>query len=743
MVLGCVIVLLATAAVTAVAVLEQVHTFVQDISANRPLAVRSGALAQSSYGQPETLLMVGNDTRSGFKYYRGFVPNLANEMLLVRIDPSKPFISMLSLPRELWVKITEPNGVSYQNRLNSAYTFGTTTLLRTIRQVTGLSANHVIATTFPQFEKAVNKLGCVYATIDERYFHDNALGGSQYQNVDLLPGYQCLNGSQAEQFVSYRHNDTSQIRDARDQSFLLAVKQQYGPRLAGNIGEFEKVFGATVQTDTGLRSSTEILNLANLLISAAGLRVRQVHFQTSACIATCPAGDLTATPQQIQDSVHNFLFGGDVTPTRQVAAISHRISRRGGLSRLPLTPTPQDTIVSERADATKLPFTAEYPRVRDAGGSTFAVAARCSQVMQPCIRDYAIRAPDGNAYPIYAEVFSGGQVGQFYDVQGTTWTGAPLFAHPNQTVRVGRRSYELFYEGGHLTWIAWREYGAIYWVHNTLTDAIGNGELLAIAEQTAPVGAVRSTPAHLTLRASSIPSGPLPTVKTPLLDSAGRVGGLITLLLVPVGLFVAFRSRRRVRALRHDLSASSQRVTALQTQLATAAAGHQRIVPTSVVAPASPPPAEFRSSAPLVGEYQRYRSRGRLLVIAAALGVGLLLAAGAAYLALESNALGHKHDVRPQPTLAAPVAVLNAGHTPHAAHLLALELARARVHVVATANLGTASPSSYEILYTPGNAGQARQLAEILTAHHPRLAPIDTATAHAVGPAPKLVVVIP
>jgi hypothetical protein len=48
--------------------------------------------------------MVGDDTRTGkFKYYNAFVPNLANEMLLVRIDPSKPWISMMSLPRELWV----------------------------------------------------------------------------------------------------------------------------------------------------------------------------------------------------------------------------------------------------------------------------------------------------------------------------------------------------------------------------------------------------------------------------------------------------------------------------------------------------------------------------------------------------------------------------------------------------------------------------------------------------------------
>ena len=110
--LGCLIVLLASAGASAVAVLEQVHTIVQDISVNKPLKVElEGARAVEPSVSPETLLMVGDDTRSVFKYYNAFVPNLANEMLLVRIDPSKPWISMMSIPRELWVNITEPDGV--------------------------------------------------------------------------------------------------------------------------------------------------------------------------------------------------------------------------------------------------------------------------------------------------------------------------------------------------------------------------------------------------------------------------------------------------------------------------------------------------------------------------------------------------------------------------------------------------------------------------------------------------------
>lgn len=87
--------------------------------------------------------------------------------------------------------------------------------------------------------------------------------------------------------------------------------------------------------------------------------------------------------------------------------------------------------------------------------------------------------------------------------------------------------------------------------------------------------------------------------------------------------------------------------------------------------------------------------------------------------------------------------MLNAGETPDAARHLALDLSRQHVHVVGTGNLGAAPPVSYEVLYTPGDAGQARLLAGILKAQHPLVAPIDATAAQAIGSAPKLVVVIP
>lgn len=610
--LGCLLVVLASGGVTAVFILEQVHTVVQDLRVNKPLKVDRRVLAHTYYGGPETLLFVGDDWRPATKYYRHAVPHLANEMLLVRIDPSKPFISMLSIPRELWVPIATPHGELGPTRLNAAYTFGTTYLVETIKQVTGLSINHVIVTTFGRFEQAIDDLGCVYATVDERYYHNNADGGEQYQNVDLQPGYQCLNGSEAEQFVSYRHTDTSQIRDTRDQAFLLAVKTQYGPQLAGNVGKFERVFGRTVQTDPGLDSATEILNLADLLISAAGLRVRQVPFTA----VGLPSGDLTATRRQIQQSVHNFLFGGSAPPTHQTAAVARSVGRRRALASLPLTPTLASDVAAEKSAAAHIPFTAEFPKVQDlAGSGAYAVAPQCTSQVQACVRDYLIHAPDGKPYPTYVEVFSNGQLGQFYDLQGTTWTDAPLFANPNQKVRVGKRTYDLYYDGTQLAMVAWHEYGAWYWVRNTLTNTVGNGELLAIAEQTAPItrvlGAGPGSPAVAPARARAnlapvfVQTPTIAPVHTTTVETVGSIGGVVALLALPLVTVGLIRRRRQLRRLRTDLLELENRRDRLVD-----AVEATRLTRETLARPSPPPPprSPARPSAPTSHVPVRVRS---------------------------------------------------------------------------------------------------------------------------------------
>jgi len=76
---------------------NEVSKVVEALDQSKPVKVAAKVLAPTSKGAPETLLLIGNDERPPPRDNPGgaVLPH-SNEMLLVRIDPSKPTISMLS-----------------------------------------------------------------------------------------------------------------------------------------------------------------------------------------------------------------------------------------------------------------------------------------------------------------------------------------------------------------------------------------------------------------------------------------------------------------------------------------------------------------------------------------------------------------------------------------------------------------------------------------------------------------------
>ena len=194
-------------------------------------------------------------------------------------------------------------------------------------------------------------------------------------------------------------------------------------------------------------------------------------------------------------------------------------------------------------------------------------------------------------------------------MQGTTWVNAPLFADPNQTVQVGKRTYYLYYDGSQLSTVAWQQYGAMYWVHNTLTDAVGNGELLAIAEQTTPISGVVSVggashgkkggKASPNLRAVAVPLLTTPTSKLSTVETVGSIGGVVALAALPLLLFGVVRRRRQLRRLRAELRDLDDRQAYLLAATAATRDSWAEIVgPRPPRPPVYPPPGAPRRRPP-------------------------------------------------------------------------------------------------------------------------------------------------
>lgn len=720
-------VVVAAAATTVVFVNAQVAQLTHAIGSSKSLVLSNGTLAPAPFGGPQTLLLIGNDQRLHTST-TPVVPH-ANEMLLVRIDPGKPWISMMSIPRELQVTFNPScNGLT-TTRLNAALMCGgINRVVSMIKQVTGLSVNHVVEIDFGNFVKAVNEMGCVYGTIDRRYFHVNRPGGPQYFQVNLQPGYQKLCGRQALQFVTYRHDDTSLERDARDQDFLLEVKQQYGPTLIDHIAKFENIFGHLVQTDASLHTQQGVQNLIGTLIQVASRPVRQVKFQANLGVATNCAC-VTSSPQQITESVNSFLYGTGIPPAKRTTVGLAKRVRASKTATPDLVPVSATTLANARAIARHLSFPLEVPPVKIDNG--FGYPTR--------FRSYTVPAPGGHNYPIYVAVFSTGLLGQYYDVQGTTWLTAPIFDSPTQSFKFAGRTYYVYYDGAHIKTVAWFANGAGYWVQNTLTLGLTNTQMLEVAERTAPVigaaaGSVRKDVQHQTAPpatvtvASAAPS-PVQTV--------GEVGGFMAVLALVGGTLLLWRRHARVGDMRLAATRVSDHLIALEGQLTRIAGGAP--MPAAAGAGAG-------AGAVLGSQSDRavYRQRGSVSTFALAALVAFVLAGGGVVVAVATGA------ARPRPRpkasvspVSAPVVVLNAGTTQGAAGKLARSLRAKHIDVLGASNLNSPAPGGYEVLYTVGSRVQAKLLAHVLQADSPIVAPADPAAQAAAGPRAKVIVVIP
>ena len=178
-------------------------------------------------GHPATALVVGYDHRAGTE---SKLPSRSDTIMLIRAVPNTDSISLLSFPRDLRVNIHCPGHQTYVDRINAAYSLcGTKGTLQTIKDLTGLPVNYVITVDFRGFKQVVDKLGGVWMDVDRRYFNNNSglvSGVNTYATINLHPGYQRLSGSDALDFVRYRHTDSDLYRVARQQLFVRAFKEQ-------------------------------------------------------------------------------------------------------------------------------------------------------------------------------------------------------------------------------------------------------------------------------------------------------------------------------------------------------------------------------------------------------------------------------------------------------------------------------------------------------------------------------------
>ncbi|MGH2815692.1 MAG: LCP family protein [Actinomycetota bacterium] len=118
-------------------------------------------LHEAGGGRPFNLLVVGSDSRESLdaKDGRRFgdVGGQRNDTtLVIRVEPARKRVSMLSIPRDLVVPIA---GTGAENRINAALTGGPGVLVKTIEQNFGIPIHHYVLVDFDGFQAIVDALG--------------------------------------------------------------------------------------------------------------------------------------------------------------------------------------------------------------------------------------------------------------------------------------------------------------------------------------------------------------------------------------------------------------------------------------------------------------------------------------------------------------------------------------------------------------------------------------------------------
>jgi LCP family protein required for cell wall assembly len=384
--------------------------------------------------------------------------------MLVRLNPDKEATAIMSLPRDLKVRIPG-HGV---DKINAAYEYGGPGLtLRTVKELTGLPVNHVVNVTFKGFWRAVNAIGCVYTDVDRDYFNDSA----EFTYINIDPGYQRLCARQALQYVRFRHFDTDIVRSARQQDFLRQMKQQVTyTELIKNRDRLVKIFGRNTATDATLRSRSEVLRLVKLAVFSAGQPIQEIHFEGQIGESFVEASDA-----QVKKLVQRFLDVQESpgprgeAPDERPARKPKRRQRRA------------DSSIGVY-DATGIGEDQGLQAVKAGAGGSLLLNS--SQFAQPP-RVYKLRGPDGKRYGAYRMIMNRTNAnGEYYGLQGTTWKDPPILDSPTEKRTVGGRQYELHFAGDRLRLVAWRTPKAVYWVSNTLLQTLTKKQMMAIARST-------------------------------------------------------------------------------------------------------------------------------------------------------------------------------------------------------------------------------------------------------------------
>ncbi len=283
---------------------------------NASLSTTPGAETTPTLRQQTlNILLLGTDARPD-----DIAPTRTDAVVLVRLDRDNGRVSMLSIPRDLWV--TYPSGGS--GRINAAFAVGekkfgpgggAALAKSTVGKLLNIQVDQFVLINFQGFKTLIDRLGGITVDVPDA-INDPAYPTDDYGTISVsFPvGPQQLDGDHALIYARTRHADSDFGRNQRQQLVLMAIFNRVRERgLLQQLTSLDDYTGALrgyVQTDMGHSTMLAVAGFARNLHPDTVLRYA---IDSTTIVDLHPPATFAAEPRSLRRIVAQFT--GESTST--------------------------------------------------------------------------------------------------------------------------------------------------------------------------------------------------------------------------------------------------------------------------------------------------------------------------------------------------------------------------------------------------------------------------------------------
>jgi len=184
----------------------------------------------------------------------------SDTMLLVRVNPQDKTIRVLSIPKGTMISIPEEG----LNKVSQANAYGGPVLAARVvsRSLSNAPIHRYIRISTAGMQELVDQLGGVEVFVPKpMQYKDSA----QRLSINLVAGWQTLNGEQAQQYVRFREEGSGDLeRVQRQQTMLLALRERlWSPKVLPRLPQLTRVMRKYFDTNLKLEEMMALVNFAS------------------------------------------------------------------------------------------------------------------------------------------------------------------------------------------------------------------------------------------------------------------------------------------------------------------------------------------------------------------------------------------------------------------------------------------------------------------------------------------------